>query len=125
MLKNAFCASERSLNRWVCSVVARQQNTINLKFRQETFVVVRVDLGQCVANRCGGQVPPFVRRFTKPRPQFTTNRFNIWRSRCCANEGSHNPMVALRMWMKVRGEVNVKNVITGLTPFLIQQQSAL
>ena len=120
MLKNAFCASERSLNRGVCSMVSRQQNTFNLKFRQEAFVVLRVDLGQCVANRRGGQVPPFVHRFAKPCPQFTTNRFNIRRGRCCANEGSHNPVVALRMCMKVRGEMNVKNVVTGLTPFLIQ-----
>src|SRR6056300_643623 len=107
------------------TMVANQDDPLDFNVRKGTFVVVRMDMRESMANRGGGHVRPSVGLITKRCFQLVLNSPQIRVVRSWTHERGDDPMFVFWMRMQVGGYMNVENVIVRFTPRLVEQQAWL
>ena len=88
-------------------------------------MVSRVDMGQRMPDRRGGQVRPLRNRRPEPIRQLAPDRLNVNILCVFAYQRCDHPMMAFGVRMEVGREVDMKHVLVFLAPFFVQEKAGL
>lgn len=102
-------------------MVAHQHHAVNLDLSEPSFVMLGVKVGQGMTNGGAGDMVPLADLRAKPLHQFVSNGVHIGLACWVAHQGGHDPMMALRMGVEVRWEVNMEHRPAVFTPLFVEQ----
>mgnify|MGYP007041069801 CR=1 FL=1 len=109
MLEKTFSTRKGSLHRGVCPVVVHHTYAIHGEVIRAALMMVRVRVGECMAN-CGGiGVGPSVNLFAEPLLKFIENLLGVGLLGSITHQGSDNDLLAVTSRMKISGYVNVQD----------------
>jgi hypothetical protein len=107
------------------AMVANHKNAIEFQIWKHSMVVFRINMGECVPN-CGGiHVLPLFCRPAKPTFQFLLHTEGVWSLGRFSNQCGSDPVMALRVGVKVGRNVDVKNLALVDAPGFVEQETCV